>query len=171
MTVLDNLGLGLKLQGVSRDERRERALVIGTQLGLAGFMHHYPVDLSVGMRQRVEIGRAFVSNAPVLLMDEPFGALDAQTRSLLQDELLRVWQADRKLIVFITHDIDEAVRLSDRVLVMSGRPGRIRAEIPVPLPRPRDRRDLMRHGELAWQIGQLLDGDLGSDRGRGEEAP
>jgi NitT/TauT family transport system ATP-binding protein len=171
MTVLDNLALGLRLQRVPEAERRERARAIGTQLGLADFMHHYPGDLSVGMRQRVEIGRAFVSNAPVLLMDEPFGALDAQTKWVLQEELLHIWQADRKLIVFITHDIDEAVRLSDRVLVLSGRPGRIRAEIPVTLPGPRDRRDTPLHRELAWHIRQLLDGDLRSDPSRPAVAP
>src|SRR6185503_17696456 len=126
MTVLDNLAFGLEMQGVAREERRARALSFAERLGLAAFAHHYPRDLSVGMRQRVDIGRAFVSDAPLLLMDEPFGALDAQTKWVLQDELLRIWQTNRKLVVFITHDIDEALRLSDRILVMSGRPGTIR---------------------------------------------
>jgi NitT/TauT family transport system ATP-binding protein len=161
MTVLDNLAFGLEMRGVPLAERRARARDFADLLGLGSFTHHYPGDLSVGMRQRVDIGRAFVSDAPVLLMDEPFGALDAQTKWILQEELLRIWQTDRKLVVFITHDIDEAVRLSDRVLVMSGRPGTILEEIAVPLPRPRDlHRDLHAVREITWHIWQLLEHDI-----------
>jgi NitT/TauT family transport system ATP-binding protein len=161
MTVLDNLAFGLEMRGVPFAERRERARRFAGLLGLGDFALHYPRDLSVGMRQRVDIGRAFVSDAPVLLMDEPFGALDAQTKWVLQEELLRIWQADRKLVVFITHDIEEAVRLSDRVLVMSGRPGTIREEIAIPLPRPRDlHRDLHDVREITWHIWQLLEHDI-----------
>ena len=113
------------------------------------------------MRQRVDIGRAFVSGAPVLLMDEPFGALDAQTRRVLQEELLWIWQSSRKLVLFITHDVDEAVLLADRVVVMSGRPGTVREIIEVPLPRPRDlARDRQHIHEITWHIWQLLEADV-----------
>jgi NitT/TauT family transport system ATP-binding protein len=172
LTVIDNLSFGLEMGGVPARERRERALAFADRLRLGGFLHHYPGDLSTGMRQRVDIGRAFVSGAPLLLMDEPFGALDAQTKWVLQEELLRIWQVDRKLVVFITHDIEEAVRLSDRVLVMSGRPGVIRAEIPVPLPRPRDiGRDYQQVREVAWQIWQLLEEEVRSGLSVAPRAP
>jgi NitT/TauT family transport system ATP-binding protein len=163
MSVLDNLAFGLEMQGVGRAERRERAMAFAERLGLGAFVHHYPRELSVGMRQRVDIGRAFVSDAPVLLMDEPFGALDAQTRWVLQAELLRIWLESRKLVVFITHDIDEAVLLADRVLVMSGRPGTIREEIPVPIGRPRELpRDQQRVREITWRIWRLLEEEVRS---------
>ena len=104
---------------------------------LEGFADTYPKALSGGMRQRVAIARALANNPRVLLMDEPFGALDAQTRALMQELLLDVWNRDGRTVVFVTHDIDEAIFLADRVLIMSHRPGRIRLELPVPLPRPR----------------------------------
>lgn len=161
MTVLDNLAFGLEMKGVGRTERRERAMAFAERLGLSAFAHHYPHVLSVGMRQRVDIGRAFVADAPLLLMDEPLGSLDAQTRWVLQAELLRIWQTDRKLAVLITHDIDEAVLLADRVLVMSGRPGTIREEISVSLPRPRDlRRDQESIREITWHIWRLLEEEV-----------
>jgi NitT/TauT family transport system ATP-binding protein len=110
------------------------------------------------MRQRLGIGRAIVTDAPLLLMDEPFGALDAQTRRRMQDELLGIWAADRRTVVFVTHDIDEAVLLGDRVVVMSGRPGRILADIRVPFSRPRDfRRDAADAHRLVDEIWNLLD--------------
>src|SRR3970282_1453455 len=125
-----------------RAERRARAAAFLERVGLSAFARHYPHELSVGMRQRLGIGRAMVVDAPLLLMDEPFAALDAQTRRRMQDELLGIWAADRRTVLFVTHDIDEAVRLGDRVVVMSGRPGRVLADIAVPLSRPRDfRRD------------------------------
>jgi NitT/TauT family transport system ATP-binding protein len=161
MTVLDNLAFGLEMQGIGRAERVERAMAFADRLGLAAFARHYPHELSVGMRQRVDIGRAFVADAPLLLMDEPFGALDAQTRRVLQEELLNIWSSSRKLALFITHDIDEAVLLADRVIVMSGRPGTIRDEIVVPLPRPRDlARDRQHIHEVTWHIWQLLEADV-----------
>jgi NitT/TauT family transport system ATP-binding protein len=138
MTVLDNVAFGLEMQGVGREERHRRALAFTETVGLAQFATSFPHELSVGMRQRVGIARAFVANAPILLMDEPFGSLDAQTRRVLQEELLRLWRDHKKMVVYVTHDIDEALLLADRVLVMTGRPGRIRDEIPVPLGRPRD---------------------------------
>jgi NitT/TauT family transport system ATP-binding protein len=138
MTVLDNVAFGLEMRGVGREERRARARAFIEQVGLASFAHSYPYELSVGMRQRVGITRAFVADPQILLMDEPFGSLDAQTRLVLQEELLRIWKDYQKLVVYVTHDIEEAVLLGDRVLVMTGRPGSIREEILIPLGRPRD---------------------------------
>jgi NitT/TauT family transport system ATP-binding protein len=160
-TVIDNLSFGLEMRGVPRAERVDRAMDIAVRLGLNAFLYHYPRELSVGMRQRVDIGRAFVADAPILLMDEPFGALDAQTRRILQEELLSIWHGSGKLVVFITHDIDEAVLLADRVIVLSGRPGMVRDEITVPLPRPRDiARDRSRIHDVTLHIWQLLEADV-----------
>jgi NitT/TauT family transport system ATP-binding protein len=138
MSVIDNVAFGLEMRGVGRDERRLRADAFIERVGLGSFRDSFPHELSVGMRQRVGIARAFVADVPILLMDEPFGSLDAQTKVVLQEELLRIWREDQKLVVYVTHDIEEAVHLGDRVLVMSGRPGRILEEIRVPTPRPRD---------------------------------
>ena len=161
MTVLENLAFGLEMAGVATNERIARARGFADRLGLGAFGRHYPRELSVGMRQRVDIGRAFVSDVPILLMDEPFGALDAQTRWVLQGELLRIWQESRKLVVFVTHDIEEAVRLSDRVIVLSGRPGTVCAEIAIDLQRPRDlKRDDTAVRDITWQIWQLLEHEV-----------
>lgn len=159
LTVVDNVAFGLEMLGVGAVERRDRARAFLDRVGLDDFADRHPHELSVGMRQRVGIARAFVSDLPILLLDEPFGALDAQTRLLLQEELLEIWQGERKLAVFITHDIEEAILLGDRVLVMSGRPGRILEEIPVPLPRPRalaapDRPEVT---EVKWHIWHHLE--------------
>ena len=163
MTVLDNVAFGLEMRGVARKERHARAAEFLDRAGLGGFARHYPHELSVGMRQRVGIGRAFVANAPLLLMDEPFGALDAQTRWALQSELLRVWSMHRKTVVFVTHDIEEAILLGDRVLVMTGRPGRIREDIRVPLDRPRGvARDQPLIGEIKSHIWNLLEEEVRS---------
>lgn len=161
LRVVDNVAFGLEMQGVGSVERRKRARSFLKRVGLLDFSSRYPHELSVGMRQRVGIARAFVSDVPVLLMDEPFGSLDAQTRLLLQQELLEIWQQDRKLVVFVTHDIEEAILLGDRVLVVSGRPGRILEEIPIPLARPRslaapDRPDIT---EVKWHIWSLLEAE------------
>lgn len=161
LTVEENVAFGLEMQGVGANERRRRALEFLERVGLEGFAARHPHELSVGMRQRVGIARAFVSESPILLLDEPFGSLDAQTRLLLQEELLEIWQGERKLAVFVTHDIEEAILLGDRVLVMSGRPGRILEEIPVPLTRPRalaapDRPEVK---EVKWHIWHLLEGE------------
>jgi NitT/TauT family transport system ATP-binding protein len=158
MTVVDNVAFGLEMQGVGREERRARARAFIEQVGLASFADSYPHELSIGMRQRVGIARAFVADAPILLMDEPFGSLDAQTRLVLQEELLRIWKDHQKLVVYVTHDIEEAVLLGDRVLVMTGRPGRIGEVIPIPLGRPRDlsageQPDVT---EIKWHIWKML---------------
>jgi NitT/TauT family transport system ATP-binding protein len=163
MTVIENVAFGLEMQGVASGERRERARSFIDRVGLSAFASSYPHELSVGMRQRVGIARAFVSGRPILLMDEPFGALDAQTKIVLQEELLRLWRDDRKVVVFVTHDIEEAVRLGDRVLVMSGRPGTIREEIVVPHARPRDlARRQAGVAELADRIWTLLEEEVRS---------
>lgn len=136
-TAIDNVEFGLQLKGVERDARRQTALAMVDLVGLKGFEDKYPSQLSGGMNQRLAIARALALNPDILLMDEPFGALDEQTRRLMGLELLRIWDRTRKTIVFVTHSIQEAIQLSDRILLMSCRPSIIREEIPVPLPRPR----------------------------------
>jgi len=158
LTALDNVAFGLAIEGVDRLLRRQRAMTFLERVGLSRFANHYPHELSVGMRQRVGIGRAIVTDASLLLMDEPFAALDAQTRRHMQQELLGIWASDRRTVVFVTHDIDEAVLLADRVLVMSARPGQVIADIAVPLERPRDmRRDFVRARPIVERIWELLD--------------
>ena len=136
-TVIDNIGFGLVCAGVSRTEARKRAQPLIGLVGLEGFETKYPYQLSGGMQQRANLARALAVDAPILLMDEPFASLDAQTREIMQAELLRIWNAAKKTVIFVTHQIEEAVYLSDRVIVMSARPGRILADITVDLGRPR----------------------------------
>ena len=137
LSVRDNIGYGLKLSGVGRRDRKVTVDRLVDVVGLAGFERAYPHQLSEGMRQRVAIARALAVEPDILLMDEPFGALDEQTRFLLQEELLRIWEQSGKTVVFITHSIDEALTLADEVIVMGARPGRILQRIPVPFDRPR----------------------------------
>ena len=137
-TVLKNVELGLELKGVPASQRAEIARRYIAMVGLRAFENSFPHQLSGGMRQRVGIARALCVDPDVLLMDEPFGALDAQIRQVMGSELLRIWERDRKTILFVTHDIDEAIYLADRIMVMSASPGRIIEEIKVDLPRPRD---------------------------------
>jgi NitT/TauT family transport system ATP-binding protein len=136
-TILENVAFGLEMQGVSRTERTERALGLINSVGLRGFDKHYPPQLSGGMRQRAALARALIMDRPVMLMDEPFGALDAQTKIVMQEELLKIFEASRKTVLFVTHSIDEAILLGDEVVVMTARPGRIKEVIPIDLPRPR----------------------------------
>ena len=137
-TVEANVELGLELRGVAVADRQRRSRELIQLVGLVGFERHYPHELSGGMKQRVGLARALATNPDILLMDEPFAALDAQTRDLMQAELLRVWERSRKTVIFVTHSIEEAAYLSDRVVVLSARPGRRKAEVTVRLPRPRD---------------------------------
>ncbi|WP_256324079.1 MULTISPECIES: ABC transporter ATP-binding protein [Nitrosospira] len=136
-TVIDNVAFGLKMKGILRAERHKRAAELLELVGLAGFEQHYPFQLSGGMQQRVEIARVLINHPKVMLMDEPFGALDAQTRMMMQQLLLDVWESIKTTIVFITHDIDEALFLADRILVMSPRPGRIIEQTVLEFVRPR----------------------------------
>jgi ABC-type nitrate/sulfonate/bicarbonate transport system ATPase subunit len=136
-TVLDNAVLGLEVAGVRRREAQRRADALLDRFGLRGFEHAYPATLSGGMRQRAAFLRTVLTDRPLLLLDEPFGALDALTRASMQEWLLGLWEELRRTILFVTHDVDEAVLLSDRVAVMSGRPGRIVLTLPIDLPRPR----------------------------------
>jgi len=138
-TVLGNITFGLERMGVPREERERIASQYIEMIGLRGFENAYPHELSGGMKQRVAIARALAVDPDVLLMDEPFGSLDAQTRNLFQAELLEIWENTRKTIIFVTHSVDEALFLADRILVMSARPGRIKKEMRVSLERPRDR--------------------------------
>jgi len=138
MTVADNVEFGLAARGVAPERRHAISAELLQAVGLTEFAAKYPHHLSGGMKQRVSIARALAVDPVLLLMDEPFGALDAQTRFVMQRELLRVWRAYRKTVLFVTHSIEEALYLGDRVLVMTARPGRIKAEIAVPHERPRD---------------------------------
>jgi ABC-type nitrate/sulfonate/bicarbonate transport system ATPase subunit len=137
LTVLENVCFGLREKGLARGEQRHIAKGFIDKVGLSGFESHYPKQLSGGMQQRTAIARALATRPEVLLLDEPFGALDNQTRALMQELLLKIWEAERTTVLFVTHDIEEAIFLGARVLVMSARPGRIKAEVPVTLPHPR----------------------------------
>ena len=136
-TVLRNVLYGLECLGVRTREAKDRAAHFIDMVGLSGFEQHYPYELSGGMQQRVNLARALVMDPKILLMDEPFASLDAQTREIMQTELLRIWEQGRKTVLFVTHQIDEAVFLSDRVLVFARRPGRLQENIEIKLPRPR----------------------------------
>jgi NitT/TauT family transport system ATP-binding protein len=136
-TVLENVAFGLQMRGVTKAERLDVARGWLDRVGLGRFASHYPHQISGGMKQRVSIVRALANDPEVLLMDEPLGALDAQTRVVLQEELLRIWEETRKTVVYITHSLDEAVLLGDRVVLMSAQPGRILEVYPIDLPRPR----------------------------------
>jgi NitT/TauT family transport system ATP-binding protein len=159
-SVVDNVAYGLVCAGVRRSEARRRAQPYIDLVGLQGFGDQYPYQLSGGMQQRANLARALAVDPPILLMDEPFASLDAQTRELMQAELLRIWDATRKTVLFVTHQIDEAVYLSDRVLVMAPRPGRIIADITIDLPRPRvlDVKRTPEFARYAQRIWSLISG-------------
>lgn len=137
LTVAQNIRFGLREKGVSEALQKERSDYFIAKVGLRGFENHFPKQLSGGMQQRTAIARALANDPKILLMDEPFGALDNQTRVLMQELLLGIWEAERKTVMFVTHDIDEAIFMANRVAVFSARPGRIKADIPVNLPHPR----------------------------------
>ncbi|WP_201768359.1 ABC transporter ATP-binding protein [Stutzerimonas azotifigens] len=159
-TVLGNVMYGLRQQGVGKREARERAMALLHKVNLASYADFYPKELSGGMRQRVAIARTLAYDPATLLMDEPFGALDAHTRTVLQNELLQIWERDRKTVMFVTHGVDEAVFLSDRVVVMTRSPGRIRTVVDIDLPRPRVRAELLvdrRYQEYVVELERLIE--------------
>ncbi|MEV0729808.1 ABC transporter ATP-binding protein [Polymorphospora sp. NPDC050346] len=155
LTVAKNVEIAMRLRGVGRDERRRRAEELLETVRLSGFARKRPHELSGGMRQRVALARALAQDADVLLMDEPFGALDAMTRDILHDELERIWRERSLTVLFVTHNVREAVRLGDRVILLSSRPGRIIEDFPVDQPRPR-RIDSAEVAELAATITDRL---------------
>jgi NitT/TauT family transport system ATP-binding protein len=137
LTVADNIAFGLREKGMPAEQRSKLALEWCLRVGLSGFEQHYPKQLSGGMQQRTAIARVLVNDPKIMLLDEPFGALDNQTRGLMQETLLEIWQRQRKTVLFVTHDIEESIFLASRAVVMSARPGRIKAEVTVNLPYPR----------------------------------
>lgn len=138
-TVIENIAFGLEIQNINREKREKIAESYLDLVGLREFGKNYPYELSGGMRQRVAVARALAIDPSVLLMDEPFGALDAQTRNMLQIEILKIWEKTQKTVLFVTHSVDEAVFLADRIMVLTSRPGTIKDIVPIDLPRPRDR--------------------------------
>ena len=157
MTVSENVAFGLEMQRVPRDERERRAHELLRDVGLQGFENSYPNELSVGMRQRVGVARAFISEVQLLLMDEPFGALDALTKRTMQMELLRLWRQHRHTLVFVTHDVDEAVALADRIIVFTRRPGTVLEEFVLPAdrdrgPAARRLKEVRETGRKIWDI-------------------
>jgi len=155
MTVADNIAFGLDIKGLPRAEVQTKVDSLLVKLGLADFAERFPKDLSGGMRQRVAIARVLALDSPILLMDEPFGALDALTRRTLQDELLRIWTEFRKTIIFVTHSIEESIYLADRVVVMTYRPGTIKRDQKIALRRPRDPSD-PEFNELKREFSRLV---------------
>jgi NitT/TauT family transport system ATP-binding protein len=167
-TVVGNVAYGLECLGVGARERKQRAARFIELVGLAGFEQHYPHELSGGMQQRVNLARALAVDPKILLMDEPFASLDAQTRELMQEELLRIWLAARKTVLFVTHQIDEAIYLADRVVVFSGRPGRVKDDIPVAIERPRAlglKREARFHA-IEDRVWGLIEDDVKAARSR-----
>ena len=167
MSVIDNAAFGLEMQGMGRRERHQRVAPFLDLIGLGSFHGHYPQQLSGGMRQRVSLARAFVAEPEILLMDEPFAALDAQNKLILQDELLRIWEGSHKTVLFITHAIDEAIALGDRIVVMTALPGRIKEIVPVDFPRPRSAVELRadpRFGALQLSIWRMLEAEVRAAR-------
>jgi ABC-type nitrate/sulfonate/bicarbonate transport system ATPase subunit len=137
LTILENVCFGLREKGLPLAEQHAIAQPFIQKVGLKGFENHFPKQLSGGMQQRTALARALANNPRMLLMDEPFGALDHQTRELMQELLQGIWEAERKTVLFVTHDIDEAIFMGNRVVVMSARPGRIKCDLPVPIAHPR----------------------------------
>ena len=171
LTVRRNVEFGLELRGMPAAERAEIAARLIRQVGLDGFEHAYPEQLSGGMRQRTALARALANDPAILLMDEPFGALDSQTRALMQEMLLGIWEQSHKTVLFVTHDIDEALFLGDVVYVMTARPGRIKQEIVVDIPRPRGPEVLTAPRFVALKRQVLAPDPRGGDGGAAEPRP
>ena len=163
MSVIENAAFGLEARGVPREEREQRALPMLRKVGLGQFTAAYPHQLSGGMKQRVSIARAFVTEPQILLMDEPFAALDAQNRMLLQEELVALWEETRTTVLFITHSLEEALLLGDRVVAMTARPGRIKHIVDVPFARPRNTRSVRAseaYGRLVVELWNILEEEV-----------
>ncbi|MBS4008816.1 MAG: ABC transporter ATP-binding protein [Clostridium sp.] len=152
LKIIDNVEYGMKIKGISKQERREKAMYYLRMVHLTRFAAAYPHELSIGMRQRVALARSLAMDSDVLLMDEPFAALDSQTKNILHTELQQIWGATKKTIIFVTHNVEEAVLLADRVVVMTANPGRIKKEFRVQLGRPRNIEDI----DLTRIVGQIL---------------
>ncbi|BCG59119.1 ABC transporter ATP-binding protein [Paenibacillus sp. URB8-2] len=173
-TVRRNVEFGLEIKKVPKKDRKAISDRYLELVGLSGYGDRYPYELSGGMKQRVAIARALAYDPEVLLMDEPFAAVDAQTRETLQDELLQIWERTGKTIVFVTHSIDEAVALADRVVVMSPNPGRVREIVPVSLPRPRRVGDVQSTADFSWirhRVWELLQGETATVKPAPQQAP
>jgi NitT/TauT family transport system ATP-binding protein len=167
LTVLDNIAFGPLMNGASRSEARAKATEYLAFVGLADFARHFPYELSGGMQQRVSLARAWVSHPLMLLMDEPFGALDAQTRLQMQEFLLQIWEERRTTVLFVTHDIDEALFLADRIIVMSARPGRVALDLPLSFSRPRRIDEIMSDAEyirMKQRVMHAIRRDSGGDQ-------
>ncbi|MEE8448302.1 MAG: ABC transporter ATP-binding protein [Thermodesulfobacteriota bacterium] len=163
LTVIDNVAFGLEMRGFSKNERHHRAAAFLETVGLSRFSHHFPHQLSGGMKQRVSLARAFVNDPEILLMDEPFASLDAQNKILLQDELLKIWEECRKTVVYITHSIDEALLLGDRIVVMTAAPGIFKEVMEVQFGRPRDVFEIKakpEFGEMSLKIWKILESEV-----------
>jgi NitT/TauT family transport system ATP-binding protein len=169
MTVMENVTFGLEMRRVPVKERQRGATLFLEKVGLAGFRNHYPHQLSGGMRQRVSLARAFVNDPEILLMDEPFASLDAQNKIILQEELLKIWEENKKTVVYITHSIHEALLLGDRIVVMTASPGKIKETLPVEFGRPRDIFETEANpqfGKMASHIWKLLESEVRKARRR-----
>jgi NitT/TauT family transport system ATP-binding protein len=167
MTVAENAAYSLEMRGIGKALRRDRVAPFLEMIGLTRFRDYYPQQLSGGMRQRVSLARALVADPEILLMDEPFAALDAHNKLILQEELLRIWEGSAKTVLFITHAIDEAIALADRIVVMTAQPGRIKAIVPVDFPRPRSAVELRgdpRFGALQLSIWRMLEDEVRTAR-------
>jgi NitT/TauT family transport system ATP-binding protein len=171
-TVSDNVALGLRYRGVGKAEARERAQDWISRVGLAGFEKYYPHQLSGGMRKRVAMAQTLIVEPEIILMDEPFAALDVQTRELMQAELLRLWAGSGAAVVFVTHDLTEAIALADRVVVMTAAPATVKSVVQVPLPRPRDVNEIRLQPEfldLYREVWQSLREEVEIARNRGAD--
>jgi NitT/TauT family transport system ATP-binding protein len=170
LTVADNVAFGLEMRGMARRARHDLVAPFLETVGLTRFREHYPHQLSGGMKQRASLARAFVTDPEILLMDEPFAALDAQNKILLQEELLRIWERHRKTVVYVTHAIDEALTLGDRVVVMTAAPGRIKDVVRVEFGRPRDVAEIKaksEFGEMSLHLWRILESEVRGARERG----
>ncbi|MBK9607104.1 MAG: ABC transporter ATP-binding protein [Betaproteobacteria bacterium] len=173
LTVRENICFGLREKGMALPEQQERAAFFIDRVGLNGFEQHYPKQLSGGMQQRTALARALANDPQILLLDEPFGALDNQTRVLMQELLLGIWEADRKTVLFVTHDIDESIFMANRVIVFTARPGRIKTELAIDLPHPRHYtvKTTPRFAEYKGELTEAIRGEVLQTMARERQPP